>query len=152
MINVTSKSVFNVHTYYNTTNKVVSVVGVTLTRDVQGSLLICHSELSTNQLGVVYTNKTQTHTTKALCKFQFVLFLFVLFQKIIIRTRQYREEVLRPTAQWHYSQSRRQALFVSKKEKHFYNKSSRCCLSLIPVPYLLFLIKWSSYSGSMRLL
>ena len=34
--------------------------------------------------------------------------LFVLFQQIIdYKKRQYRGEVLRPTAQWHYSQSRR---------------------------------------------
>ena len=44
--------------------------------------------------------------------------LFVLFQQIIdYKKRQYRGEVLRPTAQWHYSQSRRQALFVSRQLK-----------------------------------
>ena len=44
--------------------------------------------------------------------------LFVLFQQIIdYKKRQYKGEVLRPTAQWHYSQSRRQALFISRQLK-----------------------------------
>ena len=61
--------------------------------------------------------------------------LFVLFQQINdYKKKQYKGEVLRPTAQWHYSQSRRQALFVSRqlkvqKKKHFYNESSRCALT-----------------------
>ena len=68
LIDVTSSSVLSVFKYHNSSTKVISSVGVQLNRTIQGAKFICHTELQTPELGIVYRNSTQAHTVNALCK------------------------------------------------------------------------------------
>lgn len=66
---MTSSSVQSVFQHHNGSKKVISSVGVKLTREVQGAKFICSIELRADGLGTIYVNRVESHTTNALCKF-----------------------------------------------------------------------------------